>query len=289
MDDPYKIISQLETELAESFYETINLLGSVTTFTEKFYDGSHSRFVSEVSEQIAETMRMPAGDVMEIKIAGLLHDIGKIGFNDTVLAKFPAEMNPREYKKYTTHPELGRNLLKMHSSYKSVAEVVYQHHEKLDGSGFPNHLTSELIHPGAKIVAVVDIYHNAVFKRKKSRTADQSAVNFTSPAAYLQSTKDRYASVMNYLNKKAGVLFDKQVVGILSDIVERDRRAIGKKDVMRVPVNRLEPDMIFADNYYTEYGMLIAAKGEKITAEMLKTLLRFVENGELPPRILVVK
>jgi len=64
---------------------------------------------------------------------------------------------------------------------------------------------------------------------------------------------------------------------------------MGSKTVVKLPVNVIEPGMIFAEDYYTNYGMLIAAKGERITTESYRALRRCMENGEMPSKILVIK
>ena len=90
---------------------------------------------------------------------------------------------------------------------------------------------------------------------------------------------------MNYLHKKSGVLFEKKVVELLTNTMELERKDLGLKSVMRVPVNKVEPGMVFAEDYFTSYGMLIAAKGETLTKDMMGALVRFAENGEIPHKI----
>lgn len=160
-------------------------------------------------------------DEMEIKIAGLMHDIGKIGFQETLLFKFPNEMTQVEYTQYTKHSEFGYNILNNSKLFHNISEIVYQHHEKLDGSGFPRHLTKEQIHPSAKIIVVVDYYHNSISKIKRNRTETNNSI--TNTLSYLEDSKDRYISTMNYLEKKKNILFEPKVVDLLTEIIEGER------------------------------------------------------------------
>lgn len=283
-----EMVEELGDHLAEGFYNTIKVLTGLVEITEKFYEGSHSRFIAEKSVELAEDLGMNDEDVMEVRIAALLHDIGKTGLSQTALYKYPSEMNPTEYKEYSQHPEIGQMILSPHPAFERIGEIIAQHHERLDGSGFPRHLKGDMIHPAAKIIAIVDIYHNAIFKRQRSKTATQN-VKFSSSASYISSTKDKYTSVMNYLLKKADVLFEKKAVERFIDLMEAERRLLGHKTVMRLPANKIEPGMVFAEDYYSSFGMLIAAKGEKMTKDMLKALVRFAENGEIPNKLLVLK
>ncbi len=281
------LVSELSAKLADNYFHFIHLLGTITETTEKFYDGGHSRFVSDKSSLIAEQLGMNEVDVMEVKVAGLLHDIGKLGFQDTLLFKFPSEMTQQEYLNYTKHTEFGYNILMQSKLFKNVAEIVYQHHEKLDGSGFPKHLTKDNIHPAAKIIVVVDYYHNQISKIKRLRTESNNGI--TNAHAYIEGSKDRFAATMNYIHKKKNILFEQKVVEIFTEIIETERQTMGSKTVVKLPVNVIEPGMIFAEDYYTNYGMLIAAKGERITTESYRALRRCMENGEMPSKILVIK
>jgi len=64
---------------------------------------------------------------------------------------------------------------------------------------------------------------------------------------------------------------------------------LGKRTIMRIPINKLEPGMIIAEDYHSSFGLLIAAQGEAITEEMKRSLFKLSEAGEVPPRILIMK
>jgi HD-GYP domain-containing protein (c-di-GMP phosphodiesterase class II) len=91
-------IDELGDMLAKNFFQTTQVLASMLSFTERYYEGSHSRFVAEKSAYLARELAFNEEDVMEVRIAGLLHDIGKVGFSDSTLYKYPSEMTPSEGK-----------------------------------------------------------------------------------------------------------------------------------------------------------------------------------------------
>ncbi|MFA5511494.1 MAG: HD domain-containing phosphohydrolase [Candidatus Kapaibacterium sp.] len=290
MKETENTIYELSENLAKGYLQAVRVLGRAAETVEKYYDGGHSRFVSDMSAQVAADLGMNDEDIMEVRIAGLLHDIGKLGFPDTCLYKYTSEMTESEYSRYKKHPELGMHLLEPYELFANIGEIIFQHHEKLDGSGFPGQLTGGKIHPAAKIIIVVDYYHNQIFKRQRARGEYFSgAVQYSSTLSYLESTRDRYNSALNFLTKKSNILFDSKVVDSFINIIEAERKDLGMKSVMRISVHSLEPGYVFAEDYLTSYGLLIAAKGETITPESLNALKRFVNADELPQKILVMK
>lgn len=282
------IITQLTNELAENFLNSIEILKKITLLTEKFYEGSHSRFVEVKSSQIATALGIKDESLTELKIAAALHDIGKVSFSEPLLYKNISEMEPNELLIYQKHPQIAYYILKSNPHLDEVAKIILQHHEKIDGSGFPNNLSSEKIHPAAKIISVVNIYHNAIFKKRIPTHQNKNLVQNTSTAFFLENTKQQFNSILNYLYNKRGVQYEKKVVELLIDIETEERRQMGDKTVLRLPVNRLEPGMQVADDYFTSYGMLIAARGDILTEDSIRAMLRFVENQELPMKILVI-
>ncbi len=282
-------IEQLGNKIASDFLETVEMLSAVAAAREQYYDSSHSRFVAGNAARLARNLGMNAAEVEEIRIAGLLHDVGKISLPDRILAKRTTEMLPAEFDAYVRHPEAGMRLLECHAKFVSIAEIIFQHHERLDGSGFPRHLRESAIHPGARIIAVVNLYHNAMFRRAKHRDEiDTAAAQLTSTSGYLQSTQHRYGQLMNQINRKAGVLYDRKVVDSFTAMMEAERKSLGDQVVKRLASNQLRPGMKLAEDYYTSYGLLVAARGDSLTETSIDSLLRFAELGEIPVKVLVI-
>jgi HD-GYP domain-containing protein (c-di-GMP phosphodiesterase class II) len=98
----------------------------------------------------------------------LLHDIGKIGIPDAILLK-PGPLTPEEWAIMRTHPEIGKRLIERIPFLRGAVPIVYSHHEKWDGSGYPCALRGEEIPLGARIFAVVDAFDAMTFDRPYSR------------------------------------------------------------------------------------------------------------------------
>ena len=283
-------LDQIATVAAEQFYGIIQVLATLVTTQERFYEGSHSRFVAYKSVEIAKALSLSNEQIFEIETAALLHDIGKIALKESILAKFQSEMTSSELTQYQMHPALGQKILSKITQFNNIGKIISQHHERLDGSGFPNHLLGKEILPGAAIIAVVDTYHNIFYRRSKDKfQSNSSSVVYSNSLSYIESTKIRFSNAMNYITLKSGHLFDSKVVEIFTELIEDERKAIGGSTVIRLPINKLEPGWIIAEDYFSSFGMLLAARGETITSEIKRSLLRLAETGEIPIKILVMK
>jgi putative nucleotidyltransferase with HDIG domain len=120
------------------------------------YTAGHQQRVADISCAIAAEMGFPPDRIEGIRVASKLHDIGKIHVPGEILSK-PGKLNDLEFGIIKTHPKVGYEILRAVEFPWSVAEVALQHHERLDGSGYPDGLKGEDILPEARIVAVADV------------------------------------------------------------------------------------------------------------------------------------
>jgi PAS domain S-box-containing protein len=128
------------------------------------YTAGHERRVAKLAKAIAEKMKLEPEMIEIIQIAATIHDIGKIYIPAEILSK-PGQLNKDEYNLVKTHPRAAYDILKTVDFPWSVAEIVLQHHEKIDGSGYPDNLTGEEILMEAKIIAVADLVEAMVSHR----------------------------------------------------------------------------------------------------------------------------
>ncbi|WP_019616123.1 HD domain-containing phosphohydrolase [Psychromonas ossibalaenae] len=151
-------IVALNQEIIETQKEIVYAMGEIGETRSK-ETGDHVRRVAEYSELLALLNGINKDEAELIKLASPMHDIGKVGIPDAVLKK-PGKLDKDEFKIMKTHAEIGFNLLN-HSSrpvLKTAAVIAYQHHEKWDGSGYPQQLTGENIHIYGRITAVADVF-----------------------------------------------------------------------------------------------------------------------------------
>lgn len=120
------------------------------------YTAGHQNKVAEYSCAIAEQMQLSEKEIETIRMAAVLHDIGKISIPSEILSK-PGKLTELEYAMLKEHPESGYNILKEIEFEAPIAEIVYQHHERIDGTGYPRHLKDDEILIEAKIICVADV------------------------------------------------------------------------------------------------------------------------------------
>jgi response regulator RpfG family c-di-GMP phosphodiesterase len=143
-------------ELEETYRATLEALGSALD-TRDVGTHAHSRRVVGYSLAIARAFGVPNAQMRDIEHGVMLHDIGKIGIPDGILLK-PGRLGAEEWKIMRTHPELGRRLVERIPFLRGAVPIVYHHHERWDGTGYPVGLKGELIPLGARVFAVADAF-----------------------------------------------------------------------------------------------------------------------------------
>ena len=147
--------AHLQEGLRKTLDDTIRVVGMTVEMRDP-YTGRHQERVARLACAIAREMRLPDEQIDGIRAAGLVHDIGKIAVPAEILAK-PARLNPLEYSLIQTHPQRAYDILERIDFPWPIAEIVLQHHERMDGSGYPRGLKGDEILLEARIIAVADV------------------------------------------------------------------------------------------------------------------------------------
>jgi putative nucleotidyltransferase with HDIG domain len=152
----------------------------------------HSERVRAYGLRLADELRISTVDRQSLALGALLHDIGKIGVPDAILLK-PGRLTKDEWRRMREHPDLGRRIVTSVPFLKDAIQVVHHHHERFDGSGYPEGLAGAEIPIGARIFAVADVFD-----------ALTSVRPYREPAAYVDARQE--------IESGAGTLFDPNVV-----------------------------------------------------------------------------
>ena len=211
-DEKAALLQTLERKVVEKTDElnqvSTRVLSSLAQAMEKKDTGTygHSRRVSHYSRMIAAALDFGDQDREDLKIASLLHDIGKIGITDFVLGK-KGPLTPEERCIIRSHPQKGVEILKPLKQYAHILPSILHHHEHYDGSGYPDGLSGESIPVHGRIIAIADTY---------------DAITSTRP--YRKSAAHEHA--MRELQDFAGRQFDPEIVQAFVDADRRYRFAM---------------------------------------------------------------
>ena len=148
-------LEKSEKRLQKTMEDTIYTIGKIAE-TRDPYTSGHQKNVSQIATFIAHEMKLPQDKIEGIRIASLVHDIGKISLPAEILNK-PTKLSEMEYSLIRDHSQVGYDILKSIEFPWPVAQITLQHHERLDGSGYPQGLKGEDILLEASILGVADV------------------------------------------------------------------------------------------------------------------------------------
>jgi putative nucleotidyltransferase with HDIG domain len=164
--------AQLLRKQRELFLKTITILAQAVELRDD-YTGGHTQRVTRYATMLGQKLELPEDQIDLIRMGGPLHDIGKIGIDDAVLRK-PGRLTADEYAQMQKHTTMGAEILQTIPEMQPIIPIVRSHHERWDGTGYPDRLAEEEIPYLARIVAVADAFdamtsHRPYHENKKGR------------------------------------------------------------------------------------------------------------------------
>jgi len=194
-------------KVEKTLNDTVNTLSSVVQMRDA-YTSSHQMRVSNLAVSIAKKMNLSDEKIKNIEVASKLHDIGKINIPGEILSK-PGKINDLEFSLIKEHCKYGYNILQKIDFEGPIAEIVYQHHERIDGSGYPRGLKNKEILLESKIIAVSDVVE-AMMSHRPYRKA----------LGIKKALKE--------IDEFSGIKFDKDVVDACLDLFNNDNYNLPK-------------------------------------------------------------
>lgn len=195
---------RVEEPLKSATFETLGALSQLVEANDPYTSG-HSAGVTEIAVKIAQEMGLSTRQVDALCIAGPLHDVGKVGIPSSVLNK-PTGLTQAEWVMIQAHPEVSASVAQQVTAFKGAVSVIRHHHERWDGTGYPDGLEGEDISLLARILAVADGFQ---------------AMTSNRPYRSAMSEEEALAT----LKEGAGSQWDPQVVKIFLKM----RKAKGKR------------------------------------------------------------
>jgi len=209
--DRTKQLAEKHQQLRTAYVQTIRALSEAVDAKDAYTRG-HSERVGVYASKIAREMSFPKDVIERVYIAGLLHDVGKIGVRDAVITK-PDRLTPEEYLEIKAHPEIGYRILEPVEFLRDVAPCVRHHHEWYNGSdrGYPDRLRGDRIPLPSRIILVADTVEAMTSDRpyRKALTLD---------------------AVVAEIHRYTGTQFDPNVTGPFLRLIEREGESFIKKN-----------------------------------------------------------
>jgi response regulator RpfG family c-di-GMP phosphodiesterase len=263
-------LRQQHSELQRSFLETIKAFATLVEMRHKEV-GSHSQRVSATVRQLAGKLGLRDKELQDCVVAAYLHDIGKISYPDSLLARSPDRPGGADWETVSKHPILGQSSVQVINGFEEIGLIIRHHHENFDGTGYPDNLTDKQIPLGSRLIRIADAFdHHA----------------FTAGYPNLRTLNEASA----YLVKEASTLFDPELVKLFIDL-DIGRQYIqnrGTETVVLKPF-ALKKGMIVAADVFSATGMFILPKGTRLSTGVINRLVKIDRFDQLSKGITVYK
>ena len=202
-----KELADTYQKLEQAYMESIQTV-RYTVEARDTYTRGHSDRVSEYSVLIGQKLNLSEEDIRRLRIGGLFHDVGKIGVPDSILLK-EGKLSDDEYSQIKNHPSIGAHILSTASIFQDIIPIVKYHHEKYDGTGYPEKLKGNDIPYLARITAVAD-----AFDAMTSRRVYRDSMSMQKVIEEIEDCK--------------GTQFDPEIADSFIDILKNDFESIQK-------------------------------------------------------------
>lgn len=198
LDKNLERVKKSESELRRNYDLTLDAWAKVLEYRDKETEG-HSRRLVELSTEVARALNFSEEEIVYLRRGALMHDIGKLAIPDDILLK-PGPLDADERKIMEQHPTYAKQMLSQVSFLQSSIDVVYSHHERWDGNGYPDGLKGEQIPLAARVFAIVDQW---------------DALGSDRPYRKAWPTE----KVIAYLCDNAGILYDPRIVDVFLTLI----------------------------------------------------------------------
>ncbi|WP_288107466.1 HD domain-containing phosphohydrolase [Limnobacter sp.] len=244
-------LEQAYRELHDQFLNTVKVFSNLLEMTSPLMAG-HSRRVAELARALALELKLPEAETQDIYVAGLLHDIGKIGLSERVLATPYAQLDGASRHAMMKHCQKGQIALMALPELHHVAQYVASHHERMDGMGYPDGLIAGDIARGARVLAVAE-------------DVDELQMGL------LTGQKMDIQQAIEFVQHGSGKHYDSKVVRALPAAL-LGLQAIPLGNEVLLDSQRVVPGQVVSRDLYSPEGLLLLAKGGQISSRLVQHL-----------------
>lgn len=247
-------VDQLKAELKNTFTGILSLLITMADMYSPVL-GLHAKKVTRLAMRIGSQMALSNRDLFQLEVAATLHDIGKIGMNADLLRKRYSTLSTKEKAALLPHAVTGSALVRRIPHLEDASLFVRHHHERYDGTGFPDRLFARNIPLGARIIAAADLYDNLLNGRITSQDTTQE-------------------KAIEYLNNCRSKELDPEVVDALLEVLQTHDEFDDDSEI-EMNVDDLQVGMTLSKHAYNAQGHLILPKDTLIDGPQLYQLMKY--------------
>ena len=265
-----KELSRLHQELEASFYNSIRAFASLVEMHTPSLAG-HGRRVSAFSREIAQLLDLSEEEVTQIEIAGLLHDIGKLGFPQKLLEYKKDQWNPQDKELFRKHPEQGQAMVQFINKLEHVGILIRSHHEQYDGQGYPDQLIEEKIPLGSRIIAVADAYDKMInLKIDADNVIKRMTKETDMTQDHLEGDEFLKKAAILHLREQAFTRYDPDIVKTFLSLLKARGVRYGKERA--VSMRQLEEGMFLSTSIYSSSGRFLISHNTVLTKNYISKL-----------------
>jgi putative nucleotidyltransferase with HDIG domain len=259
-------VAERTAELRHGFLATVHVFSDLIEMREARLAG-HSRRVANLARRLAERLGFADAEQQDVLLAGLLHDIGKVGLADALLEKPFNSLPPSVKAEVMEHPAKGQQLLKGVAQLANAAKIIRHHHEANDGSGYPDGLAGQAIPYGARILALAN---------------DYDALQMGTLLLHSHTPRE----AQEYLVKQRGKRYDPVVVDAFTALLTESQAKSEPEFSVTVPELRL--GMLLTRDLMHPDGHVLLARG-RIVDNAVMAKLRRIEEMAAPGLTLYIR
>jgi response regulator RpfG family c-di-GMP phosphodiesterase len=255
-------VEQTHGELKKSFLTSVQVFAGLIELRSGPAGSrlaGHGRRVADMARNLAQRLGLGDVEVQNIMLAGLLHDIGKMGLPDDLLGKAFNTLSQDQRALVMKHPVIGQNILIAIDKFKDAAILVRHHHESFDGNGYPDRLAGISIPQGSRILAVVNDYDSLQIGTLVQRPL-------------------RPEEALAFLVDNRGKRYDPATVDAFLKLISETRKTVPTELPLRTM--HLKPGMVVSRDLPHRDGYLLLAKGSVLTGDIIGQLVKLEQSEQ---------
>lgn len=286
VEESSKTLEFLDKELELTLLNTVRAFAALNEMHTPLLKG-HGKRVSRLACKIAENMNFNEEQITPIEIASILHDIGKAGFSERMIRFIDNPGGSDEEKiLYKTHPENGQAITAFISRFDEVGLFVRHHHERYDGSGYPDMLAGDDIPLGARIISVANIYDRITHIEGNNPYLNKYLASLDMTPDYMTKEEQINNAAVDFIRKNSFTKYDPDVVKAFIETI--DKKGETTYNEKKIPIENLEPGMVLERAMYTNNGRFLLPHKTELNVGIIKKIHRLYKNIEIDDHVFIL-